>query len=84
MKNQRQVYFDVGYLVLGKYQEIQLFFFNECGVKDSIPYLEQRSIVEDGGSTGEGCEGKHMHACSLEPLTSKSVQGSTFAFAIVF
>lgn len=42
LKHQRQVYFEVGYLVLGNYQEMQLFFLYESGGEDLIPYLEQR------------------------------------------
>lgn len=53
-------------------------------VKDLIPYLEQRSIVEGGGSTGEGCWGQ-AHAHMLAWATyEQELQGSTFLFAIVF
>ena len=45
LKDQRQEYFDVGYLVLRKYQGIQLRFSYKSGVEDLIPYLEQRSTV---------------------------------------
>lgn len=76
-KHQRQVHFDVGYVVLGKYQEMQWFLFYECGVEGMVSYLEQRSLCEWGwvgvGRGGEGAESKHMHVCLLEPVPSNRV-----------
>ena len=74
LKHQRQIDFDVGYLVPGKYQEIQLFFFYEYGVKDLILYLEQRFVawrvwVAPGREAGR----RHMHTYLLEPHTSNTV-----------
>lgn len=75
LKHQRQVYFDVGYLVPGKYQEIQLSFFCESGGEDSIPYLEQRSTVWWGerGRGTEVAESKFKYTCLPEPTASSVV-----------
>ena len=71
LKHQRQVYFDVGYLVPGKYQEIQFFFCCESGSEGSMPYLKHRSIVCWWWGTRSGGQGrlksKFKDTCLPEP-----------------